>query len=445
MASKTFGRFLLKTFGVLLFCAVSGYALFLAYGYNLDLQNRHIEKTSIIDVVSRYRDIRVYMDDRIIGNALPLQIKDLLPGSYQLAVSKLGYLPWKRLLSVRTDIVTKVDDVVLVPENLNDFTHQLVHFPDESRYFWGKDFFIVQNPNHDYLTLVYLLEKGTMKEEELKLSRQDIGDITHVTPQSFLVTFQDGSYEWVEFSGPKFVDFHLPQGSSSLQILPGQGMAYFLKSGNLYRVPVSDLASLNEKTLPQYLLAEKIDQFDAHDHLLVYLSRGKAFVLLNQEKTPLLVDRSGRFSYIKFIPSGRGNSGVYVARTKEGKRLAYAVNDKGFSTLLTPQLSGEVFGDGSGRFLLGDGAGNIFLYKSLLDKKILVTTQPVSVVLRGFLLNDGHFLFERDGQIHLADATFSNVYPLFAAMEKAQYFLRDGALFTLENHKLKSLFFLPVN
>ena len=177
MASKTFGKIFLKTLGVLSFCAVTSYVLFLAYGYNLDLQHNNIEKRSLVDISSKMNEVRVYFDDKLIGNMLPLQIKDLVPGTYHLDISKLGYLPWNRDLTVQTDLVTKVDDVVLVPEHPETLVHQLARFPEKSRYFTGKDFFIVLAPNSDYLTLVYLLQDGAMSEEELKLSRKGIKDV----------------------------------------------------------------------------------------------------------------------------------------------------------------------------------------------------------------------------------------------------------------------------
>jgi len=443
MASKTLGRFILKTIGVLLFCAVSGYALFLAYGYNLDLKHQNIEKTSIIDIASRYPEVRVYLDEKIIGNSIPLQIKDLLPGFYNLSVNKLGYLPWNRKLEVQTDIVTKVDDVVLVPEHSETLVQQLVRFPEDSRYFFSKDFFIVHSAGHDYLTLVYLLEQGKMKEEELKLSRQDIRDIHIYTPQKFLVTFEDGTFEWVEFNGPRFVDFELPKGSSELTFLASRNAAFFLNGGGLYHMPIDLLPTLTAKNLPEFLLKENVDQFDVHDDRLVYLSKGMAYASDIAGENVRLVDRSGALSYIRFLPNNKGSSGVYVVRTLDNKRLAYAADERGTATLLTPQLKGEVYRDNSGRFIFTDESGNIFLYKPLTDKKTLVTTLPTDFSLIGFLFDDGHFVFARQQKVFLADSLFTNVYALFDYQEKARYFPEKEALFFLNEHKLKSFFFFP--
>lgn len=445
MASQTFGRILLKTLGVLAFCAVSGYALFLAFGYNLDLQNRHIEKTSIIDVPGRYSEAMVYLDGKIIGNSLPLQIKDLVPGFYDLSISKLDYLPWSRNLQVHTDIVTKVDDVVLVPKNTEKLVQQLVHFPEKSRYFYGEDFFVVLTEGHDYLTLVYLLKEGTMKEEELKLSRQDVQDVRIYSSQKFLVTFSDNSYEWVEFNGPRFVDFQLPKGASELTFLPSRNAAYFLYDRRLYRVDIEQLPALDVKSLDEHLVATDVDQFDVHDDRLVYLSGGLAYSANDTGKNIRLIDRSHKLVYLRYVPLSGSSVGLYVVRNVENGRLLYAVDERGISTLLTPKLKGEVYQDGSQRALFADESGNIFLYRPVLRKKLLVTTLPTDFSLLGLLFGDGHFAFGRQNRVFIADSTFTNVYPLFDFQEKSRYFLQHGSIFSLEGHKLKSLFFLPKN
>lgn len=446
MASKSFGPFLLKIFGILAFCAVSAYALFLAYGYNLDLQHRNIEKTSIIDLASRYSELRVYMDDKLIGNSLPLQIKDLVAGFYHLTVQKSGYLPWNRQLQVRTDLVTKVDDLVLVPEHADQLQEQLARFPDDSRYFYGKDAFIVQSPGKDYLTLVYFLTQGYIKEVELKIQRgADIQDVQIYDAQNFLIIFEDGSYEWVDVNGPKFVDFTLPQGAYQLAFLSQEDAVFFLLGGNLYRLPIGALSTLSAKNLAEFLLVKGVDQFDVHPGKLVYLAKGLAYSADDQGKKIRLMDRSRTLAYMRYLPFENSARGLYILRTKDNKRSLYAPDERGISILLTPQLKDDVFMDSFGNSLFADESGNIFLYKPLLKNKILVTTLAEDFTLMGQLFDDGHFLLARGRQVLIADDTYTNVYPLFDLQEVTRYFLQNSAVYSLNvaDHKLKSLFFLP--
>ena len=460
MASKTFGRLFLKGVGVLAFCLVSAYALFLAYGYNVDLQHRNIEKTSIIDLASRYSELRVYMNDKLIGNSLPLQIKDLVAGVYKLTVQKSGFLPWNRDLQVTTDVVSKVDDLVLVPENAAALTVQLSHFSEKSRYFYGKDFFIVLSPDKDYLTLVYLLDRGTMKEEELKLARKDIADIQIYSQQNFLITFADKSYEWVEFNGLRFVDFSLPSSVQNLTFLPGQNAVFFLNEGNLYRLPIASLPTVTAKNLVEFLLIKNVVQFDVHAGKLVYISGGGtdgkaaklAYTADDQGKKVRLIELSFTPAYVRFVPSVNGFSGLYIFRSKDNKRSLYVADELQSSTLLTAQLKGDIDQDDFGNSLFSEDGGNIFIYKPLLKKKLLVTTLTGGFGLIGQLFEDGHFVFQRETsgsskepQVLLTDSSFSNVYPLLPVIESVHYFLYNGAIFMLNetDQKLKVLYFLP--
>lgn len=446
MASKTFGRLLLRIFVVLAFCVVSAYALFFAYGYNLDLQHRNIEKTSIIDIPSHYSEVRVYVDDKLTGNSLPLQLKDLLPGFYRLAVNKLGFLPWSRNLEVRTDLVTKVDDLVLVPENTDSLQKQLARFPDDSRYFFGEDAVIVVSPQKNYLTVVHLLGQGTMQEEELQLHlSKDIKDIHVYSRQKFLMSFEDESYELVDLNGPRYVDFTLPDSAYAFTVLPDQNLAYFLSGKDLYRVAVDLLPSLSTKKLADFLLLKNVDQFDVHNGKLLYLSKGLAYSADDQGKKVRLIDRSRKIVYIRFQPFKNGNGGLYLLRTKDGKRALYAVDSQGFATLLSLQLKGEPQGDIFGNTVFGDESGNIFHYKPLLKKKILIANLPGVFALLGQIFNDGHFLVVHNDQLVLADSTYSNVYSLFNYDKESHLIFTDDAIFTLNlsDQKLKSLFFLP--
>ena len=91
MALSSFARILLKSLGVLAFCAVSAFALFLAYGYNYDLFHRNIEKTSIIDITGVYKDVQVMLDGQVVAHNLPYLIKDVIPALYRLSIMKEGF------------------------------------------------------------------------------------------------------------------------------------------------------------------------------------------------------------------------------------------------------------------------------------------------------------------------------------------------------------------
>lgn len=126
MSSKLLGHFFLRIAGLFLFCTISFYALFLAYGYQYDVKNLDVRKTSIIDLNSKVSDVDVFLNEKSVyrGN-LPYQIKDVVPGTFKLLIQKSGFLPWKKVLQVKADFVSKITDILLVPEDVSQFIERI--------------------------------------------------------------------------------------------------------------------------------------------------------------------------------------------------------------------------------------------------------------------------------------------------------------------------------
>ena len=442
MAAKSFGRLLLKALGVLAFCAVSAYALFLSYGYNYDLSQRHLQKTSIIDITPKYSDLRIFLDDRFLGNNLPFQIKDVMPGAYRLSIEKNGFVPWKRILPVQTDFVTKVEDVLLVPTDMTSAIRQLGHFDPLSRFFLGRDSLVVMVPTQKYFTLVSFLDKGTLKEEEIQLSRSNIQDISLYPAERFLVTFDDGTFQWINFPRAQFIDFTPPAGFSALMVSPDEDVFYFLVAGNLYRVPFVQADKLDQKNLDTYKVRSFVDAFSLGQDTIEYLSNGMLFAGKTDGKNVRLWDRSfGHFSSL-FVVHGKNTSYLILGDGKN-RRLLFLLGPAGKPVrLLTEQLQGDIFLDDQDRVLYRIGTGQVFAYQPARDKTVIVTQLESSEDLLGWFGSTGHFLFTRDGKVQVADLPFTNVSPLMDFDAQTQYFVKDAALFSLNNGRIKVLYWL---
>jgi hypothetical protein len=84
-------------------------------GYNIDYRAFKIYKTGIIHLRSQPSGAVVYMNGELFGNLTPTRIEDLKPGNYNIEVRKEGYYPWYKELTVRPNMVTKAEDIVLFP------------------------------------------------------------------------------------------------------------------------------------------------------------------------------------------------------------------------------------------------------------------------------------------------------------------------------------------
>jgi len=108
-----------QIFGVLLFISISTYALLAAYGYQIDVLKQNIVKTSIIDLSNSLNEVNVYFDEELVARQTPYQIKNVEPGEHTVKLLKEGFLPWQKRMDVELNIVTKINDILLLPEKFD--------------------------------------------------------------------------------------------------------------------------------------------------------------------------------------------------------------------------------------------------------------------------------------------------------------------------------------
>lgn len=100
---------------VTLFFVLLPIVLSYSLGYHIDYKNIRIYKTGIIYLKSRPSGALVYVNGRLFSDITPTRIEELKPGSYTIEVKREGFYPWRKDLSVRPNMVTKADEIVLFP------------------------------------------------------------------------------------------------------------------------------------------------------------------------------------------------------------------------------------------------------------------------------------------------------------------------------------------
>jgi len=97
------------------------------YRINLDAQEgeKIITSTGGIYVKALPKQANVYLNNKLIektdfifGSIL---IENLIPGKYKVEITKEGYMPWKKMLTVKEREVTEAKSIVLFPAEI-DFT-----------------------------------------------------------------------------------------------------------------------------------------------------------------------------------------------------------------------------------------------------------------------------------------------------------------------------------
>jgi hypothetical protein len=99
-------RFLLVGFGAIVFAISTPVIVLYALGYKFDLRSRQVLKTGTMVVYSEPNDANIYIDDKIQKSKTDATIRFLLPGDFNIKVSKPGYQSWTKRLNVRSSLVT---------------------------------------------------------------------------------------------------------------------------------------------------------------------------------------------------------------------------------------------------------------------------------------------------------------------------------------------------
>ncbi len=99
-------RFLLVGIGIVVFVTTTPIIVLYALGYSFDFESKQIIKTGSLVVKSQPQDAEIYIDDKLQKNHTDSTIRFLLPGDFNIKISKTGYQSWTKRLNIRPGIVT---------------------------------------------------------------------------------------------------------------------------------------------------------------------------------------------------------------------------------------------------------------------------------------------------------------------------------------------------
>lgn len=97
----------------LLFFLIAGVAIVsYAAGYKIDLVSRQIKQTGMIEVQTRSKESSIFINNEFKGND-SVVVRDLLPGEYNILVSREGYHDWTKKVDLKAGRVEILNDVTL--------------------------------------------------------------------------------------------------------------------------------------------------------------------------------------------------------------------------------------------------------------------------------------------------------------------------------------------
>lgn len=162
-------RILLYSITLFFIIAAPG-ALFYAWGYTFDWQNKKPVLTGGLYLQSIPKKAGIYLDEEKEDDT-PSFIKRLIPREYEIRVSKQGYHSWKKILKVESKLVTEaknifltplVPDVEIVQKNLGNNFSLKKYFELEE----NSDAFYIQRPSY----ILYENDPLNMEERQISLA-----------------------------------------------------------------------------------------------------------------------------------------------------------------------------------------------------------------------------------------------------------------------------------
>ncbi|MFA6321203.1 MAG: PEGA domain-containing protein [Candidatus Omnitrophota bacterium] len=108
-------RMVVFYFSVALFFIILPILLSYSLGYRIDYKAMKVYKTGIIFLNSKPSGASIYINGKMHTSLTPAQIEDLEPGVYKVKVRREGFYPWDEELTVRPNMVTKADSIILFP------------------------------------------------------------------------------------------------------------------------------------------------------------------------------------------------------------------------------------------------------------------------------------------------------------------------------------------
>lgn len=253
---------------VFLFLATTALLILWASGYKYNFAAKKFQKTGLIYLTSNPKNVKVYINGRLVKEKTPARLGYILPGKYKVEIKKKGYFDWSRETEVTAGKVTRFDNIILFLKNpeSSDIAKNVTEFyssPNKE-----KVLYFAQNFN---LYDLKNKESKSIKTQDKNLKflewSPDSGKILFSGPDSyFIYNISDEKLSPLKLDNMqniKKISWH-PKNFERL---------FLLRKGNLY--------SLNIKGETKLLIL-KIPNFTTTEDNLIYISQEKDKYILKK-------------------------------------------------------------------------------------------------------------------------------------------------------------------
>ena len=436
---KKIGKIIIKLLSILTFFGVCFIALFFANGYQYDLNKKDVKRTSIIDLVSDFKEVRVLLDGKLMANFLPFQIKDLDLGEYDLDVNKVGYQPWKRHVRVDADFVTIVNDIILIPEKLDALISHLKLFNDGATLVYGNDEMISVKVGESHFTLNELSfdkKKRDIVVEIPQALKSGIEKLDVLSDDIVLLSLADGDKVLYSFQSEKFEKIELFSKAMNIKVYGNSIM--FVYDGALYSVDKWNISKIDLSNISNYLVRDDVDNFVQGVNYNFIINNNSLYKVDSKYKNEIIIPCF--FNGVENLSFVKGRDyGLLTVRGLDQIRKLFLVNRNGDLMELSKSFIGSGYINGFDQIVYID-KNAIHYYDSLLDIDKIIRNVDTESEILGWYDVSGHYLINENGKLVLEDIFNANHYELMdmsnvgkvIAKEKRLFFVKLNSLYVLD-------------
>ncbi len=125
-------------------------------GYRYNFKKAQVQKTGTLMVKTTPKGAQVSLNGKPLLTTTPVRENNILPDEYTIEISKAGFYPWQKRLSIRPQETTFIEDVMLFPisepEKINDNTIDSISYSPQGHY----ALFVTKELNQSFLYLINL-------------------------------------------------------------------------------------------------------------------------------------------------------------------------------------------------------------------------------------------------------------------------------------------------
>ncbi|MFA5029237.1 MAG: PEGA domain-containing protein [Patescibacteria group bacterium] len=108
-----FHRRLIYVFFIVVFLLAAPAVILYTQGYRYNLKKSRVQKTGIFIISSLPRRANIYLNGEPFPNTTPARLENILPGDYEVKLTKDGYHDWQKKLTVLENSTTFAEKIIL--------------------------------------------------------------------------------------------------------------------------------------------------------------------------------------------------------------------------------------------------------------------------------------------------------------------------------------------